>query len=121
MQAWSRRADVAPFETKDGSQIRELIHPAIHGPGAQSLAEATVPPGGSTIRHWHARTEEIYHVTSGAGELSVGEEVMALRAGDTVRIPPGTQHGLRNPGPAPLVVLCACSPPYSHDDTFLVE
>jgi len=39
----SRHADAAPYVTKDGSEIRELMHPAVHGNRAQSLAEATVP------------------------------------------------------------------------------
>jgi len=40
--------DVVPYRTKDGSIIRELMHPGIHGNANQSLAEATVPAGGRT-------------------------------------------------------------------------
>ncbi len=43
-----------------------------------------------------------------------------IAPGDTVVIPPGTEHGLDNTGDATLVVLCACSPPYHHDDTELL-
>jgi mannose-6-phosphate isomerase-like protein (cupin superfamily) len=48
-------------------------------------------------------------------------ELADVRAGDTVLIPPGARHKLVNPGPEPLVVLCACSPPYSDEDTVLCE
>lgn len=105
-----------PFITKDGSSIRELAHTE-----AQSLAEATVPPGGSTERHFHRASEELYLFTAGAGVLELGEERREVRAGDCVVIAPGTVHGLDNPGSDPLVLLCACSPPYSHEDTVLVD
>jgi mannose-6-phosphate isomerase-like protein (cupin superfamily) len=59
----SRYFDVAPFATRDGSQIRELMHPTTHGNRRQSLAEAIVAPGATTLLHRHHATEEIYHFT----------------------------------------------------------
>jgi mannose-6-phosphate isomerase-like protein (cupin superfamily) len=38
-----------------------------------------------------------------------------------VAIPPGTPHRLHNDGAVDLVVVCACSPPYSHKDTVLLD
>ena len=116
----SRYADVAPFVTRDGSEIRELMHPGVHGNCTQSLAEATVPPGAATLLHRHRATEEIYHFTRGTGTMTLGAERFAVRAGDTVCIPPGTPHRLENTGSEDLVLLCACAPPYSHDDTELL-
>jgi mannose-6-phosphate isomerase-like protein (cupin superfamily) len=37
-----------------------------------------------------------------------------------VLIPPGTAHCVENTGTEPLVILCACSPPYAHEDTELI-
>jgi mannose-6-phosphate isomerase-like protein (cupin superfamily) len=37
-----------------------------------------------------------------------------------VVIAPGIPHQLVNDEDAPLVLLCCCSPPYTHDDTILV-
>ena len=34
---------------------------------------------------------------------------------------PGAEHKLFNTGDEPLVLLCCCSPAYSHDDTVLTE
>ena len=42
-----------------------------------------------------------------------------MRAGDCVVIAPGAEHQLVNDGAEPLVLLCCCSPPYSHADTVL--
>lgn len=112
--------EIAPYVTKDGSEIRELMHPRKHAGRLQSLAEARVAPGRSTAMHKHFQSEEIYHVTAGTGRMSLGTEVFAIRPGDTIQIPPGTEHCLENTGPGDLCVLCACSPPYDHDDTALV-
>ena len=43
---------INPFITKDGSVVRELMHPAIHGNHQQSLAEALVPAGSTTRLCW---------------------------------------------------------------------
>jgi mannose-6-phosphate isomerase-like protein (cupin superfamily) len=112
--------EVQPSVTKDGSEIRELMHPAVHGNRAQSLAEATVAPGQRTALHRHRETEEIYHFTAGAGVMTRGGERFAVRAGDTVCIPPGTPHCVANDGTAPLRILCACAPAYAHADTDLL-
>ena len=42
---------IEPYVTKDGSEIRELMHPTVHGNRQQSLAEATVAPGAQTALH----------------------------------------------------------------------
>jgi len=101
MPARSTYRDVAPYVTKDGSEIRELMHPSLHGNRAQSLAEATVPPGAKTFLHLHRATEEIYCFTQGAGTMTLGTETFAVHAGDTVCIPPGTPHCVTNTGSSP--------------------
>ncbi len=117
----SRYADVPAWITKDGSEIRELMHPAVHGNRLQSLAEATVAPGTRTQLHRHAVTEEIYHVTAGNGIMTLGDTRIQVGAGDTALIPPGTPHRIEATGAEPLRILCCCSPAYSHDDTELLE
>ncbi len=109
--------DVPVYITKDGSSIRELMHPALHGNVRQSLAEARVPPGGSTLLHRHHESEEIYFILAGSGQMTLGDEEFAIRPGDTLLIPPGTLHRLRNTGDDTLCLLCACSPAYRHEDT----
>jgi mannose-6-phosphate isomerase-like protein (cupin superfamily) len=118
----ARRQDLEAYVTRDGSTIREWAGPGYAAEAANlSLAEATVAPGGETIEHFHRRSEELYLVTTGSGLLRVGGEERAVAAGDCVAIAPGTPHRLRNDGEVDLVVVCACSPPYSHEDTVLLE
>ncbi len=116
----TRREEIPAYTTKDGSTVRELMHPAVHGNANQSLAEATVPPGGRTLTHRHHNSEELYHFTEGRGMMTLGHERFAVAAGDTVCIPPGEPHGLENTGRQTLRLLCCCSPPYSHEDTELL-
>jgi mannose-6-phosphate isomerase-like protein (cupin superfamily) len=104
---------VEPFVTKDGSTIRELHHTAL-----QSLAEATLEPDEATTRHYHRASEEIYFVLKGSGSLEVDGETRTVRPGDAVLIPPGAWHTLENTGTSELRILCACAPPYSHEDTY---
>lgn len=117
----SHYADCPHYRTKDGSEIRELMHPDVHGNHGQSLAEARVPAGGRTLAHRHARSEELYHVTAGAAWLYRDGQKVWLQAGDTARIAPGCVHWLDNPGPAELAVLCCCAPAYAHADTELID
>lgn len=117
----SRYDDARPYTTKDGSEIRELMHPRQHGNQAQSLAEATVYSGQKTLLHRHRVTEELYHVTAGQGTMILGDRTFAIGVGDTILIPPGTPHALHNTWPVPLRVLCACSPAYDHADTEILD
>ena len=120
MQPKTEYEKIEPYTTKDGSIIRELMHPAVHGNSNQSLAEATVPVGGETLLHKHRLTEEIYHITEGSGIMTLGSEEFKVRKGDSVCIAPGTPHGIRNTGKEPLKILCCCAPAYSHEDTELM-
>lgn len=119
---FARYDDLEPYVTRDGSTIREWAGPGYTAPAVnQSLAEATIAPGSSTIAHFHRASEELYLVTSGRGRLRVGDEEHEVGAGDCIVIPPSQPHQIHNTGNVDLVVVCACSPAYSHEDTFLVE
>jgi len=117
----ARYDQLRPYVTADGSTIREWAGPGYSPARNQSLAEATVEPGGATTAHYHPRAEELYLFRSGRGRLRVGEQEREVQPGDCVVIPPGTVHKLWNTGSEPLVLVCACSPAYSHEDTVLVE
>ncbi len=117
----TRLAEAPAFITKDGSEIRVLLQPDLHGNRNQSLAEATVPPGIRTLLHRHPVTEEIYHVTAGEGLMTLGSTSFEVGVGDSILIPPGTPHCIEGRGVLPLRFLCCCSPAYSHEDTELLD
>jgi len=116
----TRYAAIGAFPTKDGSDVRELMHPRSHGCMNQSLAEATVAPRSRTALHRHHTTEELYHIVAGSGLMTLGSREFEVRAGDTICIAPGTPHRIANAGSDPLRLLCCCSPAYRDDDTELL-
>ena len=113
--------EVAPFATKDGSEIRELLAHRNSAIRNQSLAEARLPAGASTQEHFHPRAEEIYYLTHGTGRMRIGGETREVKAGDAIAIPPGQKHKLWNTGDETLRLLCCCAPAYEHDDTIITE
>src|ERR1700733_12722376 len=107
------------FITADGSSIRELAGPAWTPARHQSLAEASLDPGGETAEHYHPQAEELYYFIAGEGRIRLSADEATVAAGDCVVIPPGTPHKLWNTGAGPLVLLCCCAPAYSDADTVM--
>jgi mannose-6-phosphate isomerase-like protein (cupin superfamily) len=105
-----------PFTTKDGSTIRSILDRANAPVANQSLAEATLPAGAATDRHYHKASEEFYFLLEGRGEMEIDGETREVGPGDAILIPPGAWHQIR--AIEPLRFLCCCAPPYAHDDTF---
>jgi mannose-6-phosphate isomerase-like protein (cupin superfamily) len=114
-------AHAPSFTTKDGSEIRELLAHRNSGIRQQSLAEARLPPGASSMPHYHPVTEEIYYILEGAGRMRVGDEIRTVGPGDAIAIPPGQVHSITTTSDIPLKFLCCCAPGYEHSDTVLVE
>ena len=106
-----------PFITKDGSTIRSILDATNAPVEKQSLAEATVPAGGATERHYHKLSEEFYFILEGSGMVEIDGESRHVNPGDAILIPPGAWHQIMA-ADANLRFLCCCAPPYSHEDTF---
>ena len=113
--------DVPAFLTKDGSEIRELLAYRNSALRNQSLAEARVPIGGSTMEHYHVKSEEIYFITHGTGRMRIDAELREVKPGDAIAIRPGRRHKLWNTGAEVLRLLCCCAPCYEHSDTIITE
>ena len=106
----------APFTTKDGSTIRSLLDLANAPVANQSLAEATLPTGAATDRHYHQLSEEFYYLLDGRGVMEIDGEEREVGPGDAILIPAGAWHRIR--ALEPLRFLCCCAPPYAHEDTY---
>ncbi|HEY5814474.1 MAG TPA: cupin domain-containing protein [Terrimicrobiaceae bacterium] len=105
-----------PFATKDGSQIRSILDKANAPVRNQSLAEATIPAGGATQRHYHKESEEFYFLLEGEGAMEIDGETCQVASGDAILIPPGTWHQIK--AMTALRFLCCCAPAYAHEDTY---
>lgn len=106
-----------PFTTKDGSQIRSILDRTNAPVTNQSLAEASLPTGCATDRHYHKASEEFYFLLEGDGIMEINGETRPVGPGDAILIPSGAWHQIT--ATTPLRFLCCCAPPYTHDDTFM--
>jgi mannose-6-phosphate isomerase-like protein (cupin superfamily) len=114
-------AEAEAFTTKDGSEIRELLADRNSCVANQSLAEARLPPGARTTKHYHPRAEEIYYLLEGTARMEIDGEFREVGPGDAIAIPPGARHQITNTGPGLLKFLCCCAPGYQHADTVLCD
>jgi mannose-6-phosphate isomerase-like protein (cupin superfamily) len=73
----------------------------LHG-GWEAVEWARIPVGGVSGEHLHTRTEEVYVLLSGQGEITLDGHPHPVRAGDAILTGLGTTHGLRNTGPEAL-------------------
>jgi mannose-6-phosphate isomerase-like protein (cupin superfamily) len=105
-----------PFTTKDGSTIRSILDRTNAPVEKQSLAEAAVPAGGATQRHYHKLSEEFYFILEGRGRMEIDGEATDVSPGDAILIPAAAWHTIT--ATEPLRFLCCCAPPYSHEDTY---
>lgn len=53
----------------------------------------------------HAKRDEQWVVVMGTGTASLGDMKIALKPGDSLRVPRGATHRLINPGAEPLIII----------------
>jgi uncharacterized cupin superfamily protein len=96
-------------------EVREPLYETLcarlaPGTAAQKLGASidTVAPGKrSCPYHFHYAQEEMFVVLEGTGSLRVAEEMLPIRAGDVIFIPPGPDypHQIVNTSTEPLKYL----------------
>lgn len=62
-------------------------------------------PGTDTKQKVHVDAEELAYIVSGSGKLTVGDELIPYRSGDSLHIPAGVPHGIRNDGKVDLAMV----------------
>lgn len=108
-----------PFTTKDGSTIRSILDRTNAPVELQSLAEASLPTGCATQRHFHKISEEFYFILEGRGLMEIDGETREVGPGDAILIPRHAWHQIA--AREPLRFLCCCAPPYAHEDTYFAS
>lgn len=78
--------------------------------GAYCMLELSLSAGMGVPRHTHTREDEVYFVLAGELEVTVGDQVFALRPGDTLMAPRDIPHQLRNSGDVENHYLLLFSP-----------
>ena len=106
-----------PYITKDGSSIRELLHPAFTPELGVSLAEAVVEASCETTGHRHSGFDEIYYCLEGEGTLYINDVPHPFSPHRFYLLPKTAVHRLR--ADTRLRLLCVCCPAYTHEGTEL--
>ncbi len=88
-------------------QIESLIPEADEAAG--TAYRVRIEPHQRTSVSYHQVAEEYYYVLSGSGTAILNGVEYELRAGDFLRLPPGTTHGFVT-GEEPLLMLDIHSP-----------
>ena len=114
------RENAKIIKTPHNSEIRPLIDRTTSSIEKCSLAEEILPVGAAVGKHFHKETEEIYYILEGEGEMTIGDEISAVKSGDAVFIPRENPHTLRNTGSAPMKILLVCGAAHDFSDHFSV-
>jgi quercetin dioxygenase-like cupin family protein len=104
-------ADATTLE-KPGVRSLQILWPNNAPESRVTITRVTMEPGATSARHAHSVSEQIWLVEKGSALLLMADgETDKLRAGDVVRTPPGTIHGVANTGGEPFVYLAVTTPP----------
>lgn len=96
-------------EWRPGVMTRMQVS-ALNGAAALCLFEQFCAPGRGAPTHRHT-VEEVLTVLEGRAEVWLGDERLALGAGQSVIVPEGVSHGFRNTGEATLHVQAILAAP----------
>jgi mannose-6-phosphate isomerase-like protein (cupin superfamily) len=115
--------NVSPITTPHGELIRELIgRTATKGFAPRhSVAHIVLPPGKSSLLHYHPEAEESYYILSGRARVLIGEEEVVMVAGTAVLIPAPQPHKITNIGSEVLTFLAICVPAWEPDNSVFLE
>ncbi len=98
------------FTAGDRSLLKEILHPDRQNLDIRySLAWATIDPGQKTLAHTLLHTE-VYYIIKGQGRMHIDNEVKAIKASDTIYIPPGAAQFIENTARENLIFLCIVDP-----------
>lgn len=75
-----------------------------------AMGNVTLEPNGGQVPWHNQEQEEIYFIVEGEGEMCLGEERRAIRAGQAAYIPSGVFHQLTNTGPVPMRMIYVYGP-----------
>lgn len=93
-----------------GALSKALVRPETCGSRRIDFRISSYQPMAYVAEHVHQVQEQVYHVLSGEGSLTLDDKRLTLRQHDYVFVPPGVRHGFTNNGLEPLVFLVVTTP-----------
>ncbi len=99
-EAGQPEATSHPFETRPWGRFEILADEIDY-----KAKKITIDPGAQLSYQSHHQRAEYWVVISGQAELTLDEKKMAMQPGQSVYIPVGAKHRMKNSGNAPLVFI----------------
>jgi mannose-6-phosphate isomerase-like protein (cupin superfamily) len=75
-----------------------------------SVIQERIPPGAGEISHFHRHARQLFFVLSGELQIQLGEQRFHLSQGDSLEVPPGDCHRVRNEGSVDATFLVVSAP-----------
>ena len=97
----------APTEQHSWGRIVWLSSAAIWADSKQTLGYVEIDAGETNYRHRHPNCEEVLLLIEGDLEHRVGDAVINLKPGSSLRIPLGVVHWATNLGSSPARMIVA--------------
>jgi quercetin dioxygenase-like cupin family protein len=97
----------APIEQHSWGRIVWLSSAAIWADSKQTLGYVEIDAGETNYRHRHPNCEEVLLLVEGDLEHWVGDAVITMKPGSSLRIPLGVVHWATNPGSSPARMIVA--------------
>ena len=85
-----------------------------------SVIQERIPPGAGEVRHYHDRARQVFFVLDGELQIELGDQHFRLAARDSLEVPPGAEHRVRNTGDVDAAFL-VMSAPTTRGDRINVE
>ena len=104
------------YEAPDRAVARQIVAPGNSRCTTHSFAQIRVPAGVEIRAHRHRRSEEVYHVVSGQGLMTLDGEESLLSPGETVVIRVGQRHKISALPDTDLEMLVMCVPAWEETD-----
>ena len=119
-----RRDDITrPVRAPSGERVYEMIGrpPERGGTTKHSFVHVVIPPGGSSLAHYHEESEETYYVLDGEGDLVVDDETHHVTPATAYLIMPGKVHQIFATGDRDLQFLAVSAPAWVASDSYPAE
>ena len=69
-----------------------------------------MPPGTAERLHYHERAQQLFYILSGEAIFELDGERVEVRSGESLHIPKGVKHRVRNEGKEDLTFLLVSEP-----------
>lgn len=116
------RETTQPLSSTHGETIYELIGKGVgDSTDLHSVAYVVIPPGKSSLLHYHPVAEESYYFLKGKGQLIIENEETTVSPGQVVLIQPEKRHKITSIGNTDLEFLAFCVPAWEPTNTVFLE